>query len=420
MNIEEYKRSHIFGMDYGTSMFKYGPITLGEYPEIVENRGYFIDRKSIVYRLMGVDRDIVVGEELPTYLESKEDLSKLIYPMKNGVVERGDVRAWRVVEEITRYGLQNFPLPEDEMGYFLVASISAVSPRYMYERIFDIFRKIDGGWIHSATIIPQPLAVAISHKIPTCTVIESGHGNTQICPISRYPIRGAIFALNRGGSDANSLMAEILKDAGYGDLAQEENLVRRVKEEVGLIPRNLDEAIEFAKGNPEKVRAEVKIPDTRIRIVLEEEAWTRFLPGEYIFNPNHEIFESYFRRGMSRPRNLRIGNVTFEGMKSLGDAVAESIERCPVEIQPNLYKNILLSGGNFSWKAPEGLKPYAVDAVEKMSIQLSEFGIEGIQVFMSSSPQFSVWRGCVLYGYAVPADYEWSWEIMEGWMKIGT
>lgn len=414
-----YRSLYTFGEDYGTIDFKYGPITLGDFPEIVENRGYFPDKSSIIYKIMGTEKDVIVGKELPLYLETREGLpERLIYPMRNGVISKSDIKAWRVVEELTRYALRKFKPPKKEFqGFYTVASISSVSPRYMYENIFKIHEKLaKEGLVKAATIIPQPLAVAIAHKITTCVVLESGHGNTQVCPISHYPVRNAIVAINRGGSDANMLTAEILKDCGYGDLAHEETLVRRVKENIGLVPADLDKAIKRAKENKEKFRAKYKIPGTRIEIDLADNSWTRFLIGEYVFNPTHEIFQSYFKRGMPKPKDVKIGDVFFMGMLDFGEAVVTAVEKCPIELQPFLYKKILLSGGNFAWDCPSKLAGVAVDSATKMKLLLKSRGIDYADVIVTESPQYSVWRGCIVYGYAVPEDYRWSWDRMEGWM----
>ena len=45
----------------------------------------------------------------------------------------------------------------------------------------------------------------------------------------------------------NAITSEILKDTGYGDLANEEAVVRKVKENIGLVPENLDNAIADAR-----------------------------------------------------------------------------------------------------------------------------------------------------------------------------
>ena len=82
-------------MDFGTSDFKFGPITCGEDPLIVNNRGYFPDRKSVMYKAFQSTPDVVVGDQVPLYLQSTEDLSsRLVYPMRNGMIEKADDNAW--------------------------------------------------------------------------------------------------------------------------------------------------------------------------------------------------------------------------------------------------------------------------------------------------------------------------------------
>ncbi len=419
---EAYKRKYTFGADYGTSYFKYGPITCGERPMMIENRGYFPESDSIMHEVMGERKEVVIGDEIPLYMGAREELTEnLVYPMKNGIIAKDNERSWKVVYEITRYGLESFkPSDPKFKGFYVVASLSAVAPRYMYEKLFEIYKDIDEKTklVKAVTIISQPLAVAIAHKILTCVVIESGHGNTQLAPVSKYPIRNAIVALNRGGGDANIITSEILRDAGYEDLAKEEYVVSLVKEKLGLVPRDLDKAIRKAKKEIEKYRAKVKIPGTRIEIDLGEYSWARFLIGEYVFNPKHEIFQSYFKRGMKKPSDVKIGDIVFKGMLDFGEAIVEAVERCPVELQPHLYKHILLSGGNFEWKRPEEFKDVAVDSPTKIKLLLKEKGIEKANVEMTKEPKYSVWRGCIVYGYAVPDTYKWTWERMEGWLIL--
>jgi crenactin len=224
--------------------------------------------------------------------------------------------------------------------------------------------------------------------------------------------------VNRGGGEANSITAEILKDLGYGDLAREEAFVRRVKEDLGLVPLNLERAVKAAKDSPAKFRARFKVPGTRVEVDFEEKSWQRFLIGEYVFNPQNELFQSYMTRGMLRPKDVKIGDTVFEGMIDFGEAIVRSVERCPVELQPLLYKEILLSGGNFSWQSPERFRDFATDAPTKMKALLKEKGIKGVSVKMTKNPQHSVWHGCIIYGYAVPRDYGWNWERMEGWLAV--
>ncbi|MEZ0345088.1 MAG: hypothetical protein ABWK01_00840 [Infirmifilum sp.] len=421
MSLGAYKQRYSYGEDYGTSHFKFGP--LAEKPMVVENRGLFIGESRTLLKIYGIEKEVVVGPDVIKYLGSIDDLSRhLIYPMRDGLIDKNDQRSWRIIEELTRYGLVvSKPQSKDFEGFYVTAALSVIAPDYMYERLFDIHARIDKEErvVKAVTVIPQPLAVAIAEKSVTCVVVESGHGNTQITPISAYPIRNAILALNRGGAEADSIAAEILKDIGFGDRVREEKFVRMFKEAVGLIPRNLDAAIRAAKSNPERFTAVFKIPGTTIEVNLEKNGWMRFLIGEVIFNPEHEIFESYYKRGMPRPRDTVVGELIVPGTLPLVKAIQEALSRVSIELLPKLYGDIILSGGNFSWKVPKGLEDVAVDSAEKIRLGLAELGIES-RVHLVADPLYSVWKGAIVYSIALPEDIEWDWRTREGWFKRGT
>jgi len=417
--------AHVFGEDYGTSLYKYGPGWLGGKPEIIENRGYFPRISRVISEIRGYEeKEIIVGPDVSKYLESRDELIRLYYPMRNGIVDRGDERGWIVVKELTRYGIQKFKPPlEDEKfrdfnGYYVVAALAAQAPRYMYERLIEIHREVEAktGLIKAFTIIPQPLAVAIAEGATTCIVIEGGHGNTQVAPISRDIIRTALIPLNRGGSDSNAITRQILRDLGYSDLAREEKLVTLFKEQAGLIPITLDKAIEWCRMYPERISGKFRVPGTMVEIDMEDKVWQRFLIGEYMFNPAHEIFESYYTRGFPPPNDTVIGNRIIPGKAKLSEVIRTAVELCAVEIQAELYKHIILSGGSFSWKVPKKLSDIAVDAPTKVKIMMKELGLENVNVRMVKDPKYSVWRGTIVYGAAVPDSYGWDWNVMEGWI----
>jgi crenactin len=66
---EDYRRRYTFGCDFGTSDYKYGPITIGERPKVVENRGYFPE-KGVLAEILGGSRDVFVGSEVTQFLGS--------------------------------------------------------------------------------------------------------------------------------------------------------------------------------------------------------------------------------------------------------------------------------------------------------------------------------------------------------------
>jgi len=410
----------VFGEDFGTAFYKFGPIWIGKIPDMIENRAYFPKISKAVERIRGyVAKEVVVGPEVVEYLESKADLSRLVYPMRNGVIERRDERGWRAAKELLRYSLlKHAPdKPGSFSGFYAVTALAAQAPTYMYEKFFQLHEEInkeEGLLVKALTIIPQPLAVAIAEKATVCTVLEAGHGNTQITPISKDVISGALIPLNRGGSDSDRISAQILKDLGYSDLAKEEKFVRLFKEAAGLVPRDLDKAISWAKENPNALVSSFQIPQTAVKIEMEDKGWLRFLIGEFYFDPRHEIFESYYSRGFSPPKDTLVAGEVIRGDVDLGEAIRISVSKTPVEIQPQLLKSVILSGGAFYWKVPPGLENIAVDSPTKIKLLLDRIGIKS-EPKMVSDPQYSVWRGAIVYGYYLAEDYKWDWRQMEGW-----
>ena len=151
---------------------------------------------------------------------------------------------------------------------------------------------------------------------------------------------------------------------------------------------------------------------------MAERSWMRFLIGEVVFNPEHEIFESYYKRGMPRPRDTIVGGERIRGTMPIGEAIEFAVSKTSIELQPSLFKEIILSGGNFAWRVPQGLEDVAVDSAEKVKTQLREAGIES-NVYLVSDPLYSVWKGTIVYSLAVPEDFEWDWSRREGWFKRG-
>jgi crenactin len=429
------KEFSVFGEDYGTSEFKFGVATLGNTPDAIDSRGYFPDMRSALLNLnarsgkeISSGRDgqlLIVGPPVAQHLEARRDIAeRMVYPMRNGEIESDDERAWLVVKEITRYGLLRHA-PEKSVapefnGFKCVAALAATAPRYMYDRLIKIHKEINSeeGRVltRALSIIPQPLAVAISQKRLACTVLEGGHGNTQVAPVSSGVIFGAQITLNRGGSDCDLIAAEILRDAGYSDLAHEPKLVKVFKETLGLVPKNLSKIMQ--EKNSALFESVFKIPSTKISIDLGKNSWQRFLIGEYFFNPNHEIFASYYRRGFPRPADTFSEGKAVLGTTDLADVIIQSVQKCSFEIQPALYQNIILSGGNFAWHVPPNLTNYAVNSPTKLKKMLEDKGIIGSTVELTKNPVYNVWQGCVAYGLYIPENYEWDWDTREGWLQL--
>jgi crenactin len=192
--------------------------------------------------------------------------------------------------------------------------------------------------------------------------------------------------------------------------------VKLFKETVGLVPRDLAKVME--NDQDERYEFMFKIPGTRISVELGGASWQRFLLGEYFFNPDAEVFHSYYKRGFKRPIDGHSKGEVVSGSIGLVDAISRSIEKCSFEIQGGLYHNILLSGGNFAWKVPPGLEEHAVDCATKLTSLLDGAGVSNAHVILTSNPQYNVWQGLIVYGLFLPEDYQWKWERQEGWIPV--
>jgi|MonGeyMetagenome_1017769.scaffolds.fasta_scaffold04352_4 crenactin len=433
MDEGKYKLNYVYAEDFGTGYFKYGPITLRDKPYMVQSRGLFLrdlpeSIKLLVPREV-LERGVVVGDEIPKYLSSIRDaIRNLRYPLKDGIIRREDEDSWKITKELARYGFSqfysDFSRRSDFRGFFLVVALSALAPDYMRDRMIEIHKELDnefgGKLLQAVTIIDQPFAVAIAEKAVTCTVIEAGHGNIQLVPISYGPIREGIVALNRGGSEANAVTREVLKDSGYGDLAKDEYVIEIVKRTAGLVPKNLDEAIKKAKENPDRFSIRIKI-NPLVEVELKDTAWMRFLIGEVVFNPRHELFTSYIQQGRLVIEDATVGDMVFYGEMDLAEALITSIRRVPVEIQDKIMSTIILSGGAFNWSVPPGLEDVAVNSVDKVRIMVSERLPDlanRLSISMVKDPQFSVWKGAIIYGYALPGNVKWNERTKEGWYYL--
>lgn len=415
-----------YGEDYGTRYFKYSPL-MEKKPRIMESAGLFLEESQLL-KLYGVEQRLVVGPDVRRFMGERSEVARnLVYPLRDGEVPSPDKagREWEVIEELTRKGLKEFEeykKRENFNGFCVTAAISALTfSAPTIDGLLKIHKKLDAetGLVNAFTAITQPLAVAISEKELTCVVVEAGHGNTQVVPVSRRPIEAATAALYRGGGEADAIAAEILRDLGYSDLASDDYAVRKFKEEAGLVPRNLDGAIRKAKEDPHRVRCTVRI-SALTEVDMSDKGWYRFFIGEVIFNPTHEIYESYRKKGALSIRPVRVGDETYEGSMPLDEAIVRSIEKTSPSLHDDLLRKIILSGGSFQWRVPENLKDIAVDSATKVKLLLEQRsrGYE-VSVKLVSDPQYSVWKGCVVWSAALPENYLWKEERREGWFKRG-
>lgn len=106
-----------------------------------------------------------------------------------------------------------------------------------------------------------------------------------------------------------------------------------------------------------------------------------------------------------------VGDMVFYGEMDIAEALITSIRKVPVEIQDKIMSTIILSGGAFNWSVPPGLEDVAVNSVDKIRLMVSERLPDlanKLSISIVKDPQFSVWKGAIIYGYALPSNVKWN------------
>lgn len=165
----------------------------------------------------------------------------------------------------------------------------------------------------------------------TGTVIESGDGVTQIMPINEgYSLPNTAERADIGGTDITNYLRLLLKRSGYNFNSpvstinrQSEIEVLKSMKEMMISCKSPIIQEEISKGNKEKIAEPEKpfaLPDGSIINVGSES----MRAAEIMFNPSIIGFED-------------------QGVHQM---IMNSIKRADINLRDQLYKNIVLAGGN--------------------------------------------------------------------------
>lgn len=155
----------------------------------------------------------------------------------------------------------------------------------------------------------------------TGVVVDLGDGGISIAPFyNGFLIKHAIWYLPITGIDIDRYLCRLLVDKGYSfDSRKDLFKIRNIKEKYCYVAPDLKKEEEMYQRLGKKLAKKYQDRDLGEITLLEE----RYLAAEVLFNP----------------ALINIKSVP------LDEAIVESIESCLVSIRPELYKNILLTGG---------------------------------------------------------------------------
>lgn len=278
------------------------------------------------------DQEYFIG---PSAQPGREYLS-FNFPIQRGIIENYDL-----MERVWHHSFyETLSVSPNENPVFLTEP--QMNPKFNREKIAQImFESFNVPSLYIGKQAPLSLYTA---SRTTGLVVESGHGVTCISPIQDgYSINSAVSRLNFGGSDLTDYLRALLTEVGfYAEDYADREIVREIKETCCRV------------GSEEDPIARYRLPDGEF-IVLKSQV-TRcpeliFAPGDW-------------------------------GSDQLGlsELIYSSVSGCAANLRRELYRNILLTGGNnlfpgitdrviseVSKKVPNSVRVEVVDITDKQA-----------------------------------------------------
>jgi len=295
-----------------------------EFPTIVIDHGsltcrfgfYGDDAPRVVPTVVGRDKS---GENLKDFYVGEEAWSKrmelrLKYPIENGVVCN-----WTDMEAIWHHIFYN-ELKVEPQKHNMLLTEPPMNPAANRERMTEImFETFETPLF---TVVSHPVLSLFNSGCTTGIVVDSGDGASHAVPIYEgFLLAHAATGSYRlfAGRDVTEYLTQMLAELGYSFTPHERELVVDIKKKLCYIALDYDAEMAAATGSSDMEKI-FTLPDGKI-ITLGDQ---RFRCPEVLFQPGLKDRDA----------------------PSFQDATFQSISKCDVEIQKDMYKNVVLSGGN--------------------------------------------------------------------------
>ncbi|NIQ07076.1 MAG: actin family protein, partial [Candidatus Korarchaeota archaeon] len=270
-------------------------------------------------------------------------------------VRRGSIHDWDLVEALLLYGMKKAGVNATE------TPVLFAYPPFMGARILDKVGKIffDSLNVPALGIFSHPYLVKQRSSEKQGLIVESGGGFTSITPLihgRELLSLSALFPI--AGIDVTNQLVKVLEAKGYTFTSPaEKKIIREMKEKLCYFASDFDE--EAKKGD--EIQKNYTLPDGR-DVTLRE---GRFESPEVMYRPR-EI-------GRAEP--------------PLHEKIYEVIQRCDMTLQPQIVKNIILSGGNTLISGFKERLHKELHALLPSQMQ------ENLSISKVSDPRLSVWLG---------------------------
>ena len=296
-------------------------------------------------------KDIFVGDEA----YEKRGTLNINHPIKHGIIDD-----WDGIEKIWHHCYYDqLRVPPEEHPCLL--SESPLNTREnrakMTELMFDYFN------VPNLFISSQAVLALYASGRTTGVVVDSGDGITHTVPIYEgYSLPHSICEIELAGDDLTNFMLKLLNELGYTfSAAKQKESVREIKEKVCYVAEKFDGELKYSQDSSAK-DVTYELPDGNSVCIGAQQ----FICPEALFQPS------------------KIG----KDCQGIQDMLFQSIMSSDVDIRPELFKNIVLSGGSTLFK---GLDIRLKNEIAPMAPQ--SIPKDDIRIVASAERKFATWIG---------------------------
>ncbi|XP_013774361.1 actin-related protein 2 isoform X2 [Limulus polyphemus] len=255
-------------------------------------------------------KDLMVGDEA----SKLRSMLEVEYPMENGIVRNWDdmCHVWDYT-----FGPQKMNLNPRECKVLLTEP--PMNPVKNREKMIEVmFEKYQFAGTYVAI---QAVLTLYAQGLLTGVVVDSGDGVTHICPVYEgFALPHLTRRLDIAGRDITRYLIKLLLLRGYAfNHTADFETVRMIKEKLCYIGYNIEQEQKLALETTFLVES-YTLPDGRVIKMGGE----RFEAPEALFQPH-------------------LVNIEGQGIAEL---VFNTIQAADIDIRPDLYKHIVLSGGS--------------------------------------------------------------------------
>ncbi|CAD8118550.1 unnamed protein product [Paramecium sonneborni] len=277
---------------------------------------------------------------------------ELKYPMSNGIVQN-----WDDMERIWHYAYFNElrVLPENQPALLTEVPLSAKQNREKMSQIF-----FESLYVPSFYVASTAMLSLYASGRTTGIVVDSGNNVSYAAPFYEgYALPYNVLRINIAGRDCTEYLVFTLTELGFQfTKTAEMEIARDMKEKLCYVANDYDEEMKKEKESTIEKRS-YELPDGHV-VVLQNH---RFRCPELLFKPSLFGLEC----------------------SSIDELTYKSIMKSDIDLRKELYKNIILSGGNTMFSG----------FAERMSKELKSLSPQSknIQVVASADRKLSTWIG---------------------------